>query len=273
MVSVSCMILLAVLLTACGGGGGGDTGGETSTEPEVEATISPEGGEITSPDDNVNIFIPANALESDTLLTISYSQNGVQLGQLGELITLGPENIEFNVPVILTINYDPNTIPSEVNEGNLFIGRIGPYDSWETIEDSQVDTINHQVSAEIAHFSIHGILYSLSTDTSMFRLRFPLEGYTPDNVPISSVFDHHHQSQKSYDPDGKVSAFTGELAIGEKDSNGFYVNASGPVLGDSYGFSNQCKTDFYVNSNYTGGGETNFLFYDGHPALIFYCGQ
>ena len=236
-------------------------------------TIGSAGGEVITPDLNVNLQIPPGALDADTLITICYDDGNLNLGQLGNMISLGPEGTIFQIPAALIVTYDPSSLPYNANERDILFGRLGDFDTWEVFENFQLDITNNRISSLITHFSTFGVLYSIFTDTSGFKLRFPLDNYTPQNVPISAFFDHNHTSPNSYYPDGKISAFSGEIAIGRKDSSGTYTNASQwyypSSFGRCYGFSNNCSTSFYGNGNYTGGGEADFLFYDGHPGIDF----
>jgi prepilin-type processing-associated H-X9-DG protein len=90
-------------------------------------------------------------------------------------------------------------------------------------------------------------------------LSFPLAGYTPNNAPVTSVFDHSMTA--SYKDDNKVIAFTGE--------RGESLYGKKLVWGTHFGFKNSQGTPFLANGNYTGGGDTNFLYYDGHPGYDY----
>jgi len=237
---------------------------------DAAAVIGPAGGIINTPDDNVTIAVPPGDLTSETILTISYSYGDLSLGQIGKLIELGPDGLLFQSPVTLILKFDPVAIPGNVSENDLFIGRLGEFESWDILDGPQVDLIGKEVAVDITHLSTYGILYSVNADVSTFKLEFPLQGYTPYTVPISTVFDHSNATATSYKPDGKVVAFTGEAAIGTKDASGNYVNASvfyyPSQFGACYGFRSDNNTTYSINDHYTG---ANYLYYDGHPAFDY----
>jgi len=95
------------------------------------------------------------------------------------------------------------------------------------------------------------------TSEGDFYLGFPLSNYTPDNAPISSVFDHSMNTQ--YSKNGTVIAYTGES--GDQHS----------ITGcDCYNKSDGLR--FVVNGNYTGAvscGSAYYLCYDGHPGVDY----
>lgn len=95
-----------------------------------------------------------------------------------------------------------------------------------------------------------------------FKLSFPLHGYTPFNVPITSVFDHSQAYR--FEDDGKVVAYTGEL--------GESIYGKDWVWSTHYGFKNKTKIPFIINGNYTGGGNRYYLYYDGHPGYDYSVG-
>ena len=100
-------------------------------------------------------------------------------------------------------------------------------------------------------------------NTGLFYLSFPLPNRDPYTAKITSVFDHSVTSP--YTIDGVVIAFTGEK--GETRFGQSYVTTLNGI--DLYGFKQSSGANFTVNGNYTGGGEANFLFYEGHPGIDF----
>jgi murein DD-endopeptidase MepM/ murein hydrolase activator NlpD len=88
-------------------------------------------------------------------------------------------------------------------------------------------------------------------------LSFPLRSYTPDNAPISSVFDH--SMAEAFSTNGIVVAYTGETG-----------NYQG-YPGDSTCI-NRDGGPFTVNGNYVGAsscGGKYYLSYDGHPGIDY----
>lgn len=90
------------------------------------------------------------------------------------------------------------------------------------------------------------------------KLSFPLRGYTPQTVPISSIFDHSMISP--YTENKVVTSYTGET--GNKSTLG----------GDCDCYNKVGGKPFSINGNYTGAsscGGSSYLCYDGHPGIDF----
>jgi len=111
---------------------------------------------------------------------------------------------------------------------------------------------------------ISSIFQSLFAADGNFYLSFPLKEYTPYNIPVSSVFDHHiggtvvesMTSEQRFKYDGAVVAYTGEKGVGTAIKNGGYQQQNGYI--------------FRLHGNYVGvGGKKNYLEYDGHPGYDY----
>jgi Peptidase family M23 len=101
-------------------------------------------------------------------------------------------------------------------------------------------------------------------------LRFPIPGYAPyGNGLISSAFDHHsggaltHEmpDASEYQLDDVVRAYTGE--------EGREIYGFDPAF--TKGYRQQGGADFALGGNYlyTGTGDGQYLYYDGHPGVDF----
>ncbi len=111
---------------------------------------------------------------------------------------------------------------------------------------------------------------------SNFYLSFPLQGKTPYNNGINSVFDHVNPSTDTkgpnYHPDNPqhIIVFTGEEGKAE------YGKTSGTdcYVGNGCGLKNLGRTPFIVNGNYHVGQTDNvFVYYDGHDGYDYKAGS
>lgn len=109
-----------------------------------------------------------------------------------------------------------------------------------------------------------------------FYLRFPLQGKTPYNNGINSVFDHVNPSTDTkgpnYHPDNPqhIIVFTGEEGKAE------YGKTSPPdcYVGGGCGLKNLGRTPFIVNGNYhIGQTDAVNVYYDGHDGYDFKAGS
>lgn len=192
-----------------------------------------------------------NSIYNDTFnMTLSSSKKSEQIAfeSVNSSTTTPVEGIDFpgGDNTVEMTGWKKKTI-SLSQFGNPGIITITITDLGDTIYDSVVLLDNFQV-------------ITTNGDAALFR--FPINGYTAYTAPVSSILDH--SSEASYRGDGKVQVFTGEIAQGEKYSNGpeiclydcvygYKRNSSGPI--DSI--------------NYNPPGGKDFLFYDGHPGYDY----
>ncbi|MFN2453487.1 MAG: Calx-beta domain-containing protein [Pyrinomonadaceae bacterium] len=108
-------------------------------------------------------------------------------------------------------------------------------------------------------------VYSESGLIGAWYLSFPLRNQNSATAAINSIFDHSRTS--AYTADNKTVAYTGETGINTYGESYVLTNASGTRL---YGFAQDyAHTPFTINGNYTGGGDTHYLYYDGHPGFDY----
>lgn len=104
-------------------------------------------------------------------------------------------------------------------------------------------------------------------DVRLFGLKFPLAGETPYTAELSAVMDH---SAPAYNcANNTVTAFSGEVGNVSPSTWGT------PGLGSCTahvlrGYTQTSGLPFTLGSaNYTGGGDDDYLFYDGHAGADY----
>ncbi len=118
---------------------------------EVEALPENMAAVVTSPDEDSDIrigekfslFIPAGAVSEPTVITAEE----IRENMLSPVVMLGPEGIQFSLPLTVTISYDEALLPEDALERHLVILHDG------IIQPTFVDEINNSVTAEITHFT------------------------------------------------------------------------------------------------------------------------
>jgi hypothetical protein len=93
---------------------------------------------------------------------------------------------------------------------------------------------------------------------------FPIPNRTHLTASINSVFDHSASMQ--YCADDRVVAYTGEEGRGQYGSD---LVGNITSCGSLYGFKNAAGTAFSVGGQYAGGGQPQYLYYDGHPGYDY----
>lgn len=75
----------------------------------------------------------------------------------------GPDNATFSPALTVTVKYDPNSLPADVPEANLYIALL-QNNNWSEL-GSTVDTSAKTVSAPISHFSTYAVLGRTTSTT------------------------------------------------------------------------------------------------------------
>jgi len=160
--------------------GGG--GGEEPSQPPVKTDIFGEKSDIpidrkgevqkttttTSPDGKLTMTIPKGtvALDKDKkpLKTLEVKTQEspppppAESHIIGLAYDFGPNGATFNPPITITLEYDPDSLPENVAEGDLVLAyydeTIGEWVNLECV----VDTENNTITASVPHFTIFAII-------------------------------------------------------------------------------------------------------------------
>jgi len=77
---------------------------------------------------------------------------------VGIVYSLEPQDATFNAPLKLTLSYDPQEIPEDVREDDVY---IAPYDEntgWGSYSYKRVDTEKHRVTTQIERLTRYAVL-------------------------------------------------------------------------------------------------------------------
>lgn len=278
-----CALGVAVLSLGLFGCGGGSGASASVTTPDagtnsgpVTKTIGTSGGTHASSDRMLSISIPPGGLAFDTAISITKSNdNLLQVGAIYTVSGPGGTDLLFTQPVTVTLNYDPSLVPPGTTEKTLRLALYSPYDDWEAITDSVVDTSAHAITATTLHFSAVGIRQSIASAGSPL-LGFPLldsqRGNGPYTAQISSIFDH--AMTLSNCPGGGVVTYTGESGTIAAPSEVAAPVPSSSNCGSLFSYYKTANdhTAFRVNEHYvgvTGQGANIVLNYDGHNGIDY----
>jgi hypothetical protein len=136
-------MLAALVLAGCGGGRDDDV----ATAPQASATIGAAGGTLVGPDD-VRVVVPAGALASDTVITVTRTAAGApalpaSAAGTGPVYAFTPHGLHFDQPVTISL---PSTLDPAVNP----VLMAQPGQAWERV-DAVADA--GRVSWSTTHFS------------------------------------------------------------------------------------------------------------------------
>jgi len=167
---------------------------KTASVPLAAVPVSYFQGDVTMPFDQggsivtpslAAVSVPAGALAQDTEVTLAQAANlfpsdraaTLAVGKLasaGEPVDFGPEGTQFSAPVTISLPYDPDLVPASALAA-LAVQYYDPVAKSWTALISQVDPVNHVVSALTNHFSLYQPLIPAidvaSTALDVFGLR------------------------------------------------------------------------------------------------------
>jgi len=136
-------------------------GDSTSIKEQVKAE---EGGTLTSNNSRVTLEIPAGALSEDTQISINEVDENDWSGVIkdlkpeGEVLRLGPDGLEFDEPVTITLNLDTDEL-SDIESGEIpvytlvSVSKDGTQEYLDDVETRISGNGSVEVSAKLSHFS------------------------------------------------------------------------------------------------------------------------
>ncbi len=113
--------------------------------------IGAEGGEFTSADGKLTVFIPAGAVAEPTNFQIQPITNTADAG-VGGGYRLFPHDLNFAKPVILQFNYE-DLVDSIASEDVLSIAYQSDDGIWHMVRPHYLDKVNKTIQTPTTHFS------------------------------------------------------------------------------------------------------------------------
>ncbi len=228
--AVCCVIFSIISINSCKKSSDSSGGGTNNANPPqstpagtpvgnaTSQTIGPAGGTVTTPDGIVKLVFPANAVSSNTNITIQPVTNNCPGGNM-LAYRFGPNGIKFNQPVTLHIHYPDSILNSTIPE----LMGIAVQDSsgfWKRSINFSNDTTQRIISAPIKHF----------TDYTMMELI----KIQPADTTVA-VNGQQSLTIQAYDSEDPTSATGDDFAADIKASNASIEWAAGGVVnGDSH---------------------------------------
>lgn len=259
------VLLLLAGLPACGDDDDPGTPGSGAT------TIGPSGGTVTGDGGNVELVIPQGAVDSEIGVTINPASSPPQDDGMimNRAYDFGPDGTQFQVPVQMTITYDPTSIPAGVIEADLRLCQAAG-GSWSPLAGSTVDTQAHEVSGEVTNFSIYGPGDPAGTTSSPYSGTFVIDAtLTFNNCFVPALID----SWYAITIQGAIfnlGEYQGTWYAEAKRGFGTTPEITNPYNPpDCYGYY---TVEFYVvysdYDNFTGYYLVNYRFSEGCPSTL-----
>ena len=154
---------------------------ETTPYDATETVIAVDGGTVANTADTVEVTIPADALSSDTDVTIETGEDTGSFQVQGAepvdyIYDFGPEGTEFSSPVTLTFNYDDTEMTLE-EENNLDIYYYNTETSLWEAQGAIVDTTLNILTLSVDHFSEFIIAMNVAA-SGIDTLLSAIDGYS-----------------------------------------------------------------------------------------------
>ena len=126
---------------------------------------------LSTPAGSASVEVPANALSSDTQITVEREvvsdTSGWNLGSnqamASDIYNFGPDGTLFNSPVTISLPYDAGAVPDGWNLG-VYGWNLDGMQGWNLVGESQVDATNGVVRTETSHFSRYAVLATAQED-------------------------------------------------------------------------------------------------------------
>jgi hypothetical protein len=153
MISVGIIfVLLVVAFSGC------EEKSNTSTSRE-EFSVNQNQNVISAANAHVVVEIPAGALTMQTTITVEPATNlpANSTYVLDTAYTFGPDGLQFQQPVTLSIAYDDGKMPVDIFAESLKLAKLVS-DAWQILPDSHVNMTSHTVKGTITGFSTYSIL-------------------------------------------------------------------------------------------------------------------
>lgn len=123
--------------------------------------------------DTFSLVIPAGAVSAPMVISVKETNYTVEVmdEETGEVVEkpalasnyeLSPDGAEFDEPLVITIPYQPDTLPADVSEYDLAV-----YLDAEDIP-TDINTMSKTATADVWHFTDATVSYSLSTGSFVF---------------------------------------------------------------------------------------------------------
>jgi len=152
-------LLAAVLTASCSSTNTTASPSQKDAGISASASIGAKGGVIATNDGTATLTVPAGALGTNTMITITPGTSNVA-GAIGQVWEIGPTGTQFSVPVTLTLAYTAAELGGR-QAAQLAVGTVVGA-AWQPITAASVDTSAHTVSGQTMHLSPYAVTYTVT---------------------------------------------------------------------------------------------------------------
>ena len=190
---------------------------ETTPYDASETVVATAGGTVANTADTVEVTIPADALSSDTEITIETGEDldeGIEgsfqvegVGLVDYIYTFGPEGTEFSSPVTIILDYnDAGMTTEEENSLDVYYYNTVTF-LWEA-QGAIVDTTLNTLTISVNHFckfamggseasnDITDLLFVIDSYSDAEKIRVEVNGEVKTLLPAYFLKVHLRRAQK-----------------------------------------------------------------------------
>jgi len=129
---------------------------------------------------------------------------------VGTVYDIGPDEVAFDQPIIITLTYSCDDIPEGVSEDSLVIAYLDvDTEKWDILTDSTVDPEHNTVTASINHLTFFGIIAQITPTTPTFTVTnlvvSPSEVSIGESVTVSALVSNIGDTDGSYEITLKIN--------------------------------------------------------------------
>jgi len=125
------------------------------TVPSATSLSSSNGRMGISLAANTAVSLPAGS-QQVTVIQLASAPTPPANSKVIEAYSFGPDNTTFSPAASVTVKYDPATLPSDVQESNLYLALL-ENSNWTEVPCT-VDAVAKTVTAQVSHFSTYALL-------------------------------------------------------------------------------------------------------------------
>ncbi|PJJ83606.1 hypothetical protein [Mucilaginibacter auburnensis] len=119
---------------------------------KTQATIGPTGGTLSTPNNTLQLTIPAGAIDDNIAFSVQEVKNTMAAGGIGKSYRLLPEDVQFKKDVEISMNISDTTGLVLATDW-MYLAYQDKHGYWHCAKNSVFDPATYTMKAKTRHFS------------------------------------------------------------------------------------------------------------------------